>query len=194
MSDRLTAKQEAFVEHYCQLRNATEAARRAGYAGDDNSLAVIGYENLRKPKIQDAIQERFKFLAMKTEEAMARLSSQARGPNFLALQKVVQAYQQGGLAAAMGTIEEMGIGPYIKSIYETRNGLRLDLYDSQRALTTILRGLGAFKDHIKIEDMREEAIGHIRAGELTLDALIEAGFDRGSAEDLFKAAGVPIET
>ena len=48
----LTAKQKLFAEAYVACLNATEAARRAGYKGSDNTLAVTGHDNLRKPKFQ----------------------------------------------------------------------------------------------------------------------------------------------
>jgi phage terminase small subunit len=50
----LTEKQRRFVEAYDG--NATEAARLAGYEGDDATLAQVGYENLRKPEIVQAIR------------------------------------------------------------------------------------------------------------------------------------------
>lgn len=52
----LTAKQKAFVEAYAG--NATEAARLAGYAGNDATLAQVGSENLRKPEVAAAIAAR----------------------------------------------------------------------------------------------------------------------------------------
>ena len=60
MARQLTEKQRRFVEAYMgEARgNATQAARLAGYAGDDNTLRVVGSENLAKPAIRDAIDER----------------------------------------------------------------------------------------------------------------------------------------
>jgi len=54
----LTKKQAAFVSAYLGEAegNATEACRLAGYQGDARSLAVIGFDNLRKPNISDAIR------------------------------------------------------------------------------------------------------------------------------------------
>ena len=54
--EKLTPKQRRFVEAY--KGNATEAARLAGYSGDDNVLGVTGYDLLRNPKIFHAIAER----------------------------------------------------------------------------------------------------------------------------------------
>jgi len=52
----LTPKQQAFVEVYAG--NATDAARKAGYAGSDNVLAQQGRANLRNPHIAKAIAKR----------------------------------------------------------------------------------------------------------------------------------------
>ena len=53
---RLTAKQERFVEEYLVDLNATQAAKRAGYS--ERTATEIGYENLRKPHLQEALKQR----------------------------------------------------------------------------------------------------------------------------------------
>lgn len=55
----LTAKQQKFISAYLGEAegNATEACRRAGYRGTARDLAVIGFDNLRKPNIAQAIQQ-----------------------------------------------------------------------------------------------------------------------------------------
>ncbi len=57
---KLTEKQRRFVEAYMgqAAGNATEAARLAGYKGNDPTLAAVGGQNLRKPSVQEAIQSR----------------------------------------------------------------------------------------------------------------------------------------
>jgi phage terminase small subunit len=52
-SDKLTAKQEAFVQEYIKDMNAAGAARRAGYSGA--SLDSVGSQVLSNPKIQARI-------------------------------------------------------------------------------------------------------------------------------------------
>lgn len=54
---RLTAKQLAFIDAYMGEANgnATEAARLAGYAGDDNALGVRGHLLLRNDKVFEEI-------------------------------------------------------------------------------------------------------------------------------------------
>ena len=53
---KLTVKQQRFVDFYDG--NATDAARKAGYKGNANTLGQVGDENLKKPKIARAIQKR----------------------------------------------------------------------------------------------------------------------------------------
>lgn len=54
--DKLTAKQQKFVDVYAG--NATEAARKAGYDGNEVTLGQVGAENLKKPQIVKAIRDR----------------------------------------------------------------------------------------------------------------------------------------
>lgn len=61
----LTTKQQAFVNAYLKSFNATGAAREAGYKQPEAS----GYENINKPEIKAAINER---LDQIREEGLAR--------------------------------------------------------------------------------------------------------------------------
>lgn len=54
MAGKLSAKQQAWVDYYKQGHTATEAARLAGYKG--NNLNRIGHENLIK--LDNYIQDR----------------------------------------------------------------------------------------------------------------------------------------
>ncbi len=51
---KLTPKQKRFVAEYLVDLNATAAAIRAGYS--KKTAEVIGYENLRKPQIAQAVR------------------------------------------------------------------------------------------------------------------------------------------
>lgn len=55
--EKLTLKQQKFVAEYLKTGNATEAARRAGYKGNDITLGRVGADNLKKTQIQGAINE-----------------------------------------------------------------------------------------------------------------------------------------
>ena len=54
----LTPKQKAFADYYIECGNATEAARKAGYKGNNVTLGTVGAENLKKPQISAYIAER----------------------------------------------------------------------------------------------------------------------------------------
>lgn len=75
----LTGKQALFVEEYLKCWNKTEAARRAGYDGNDVTLGAIGYENFKKPQIEEAIKQRLAEVAMSSDEVLKRLAEHARG-------------------------------------------------------------------------------------------------------------------
>lgn len=76
----LTGKQQAFINAYLSNGfNATEAARAAGYEGNDVTLASVGYENLRKPQIALEVSARFNEAAMSANEVLFRLSEIASG-------------------------------------------------------------------------------------------------------------------
>ena len=73
MRDELTLKQQRFVTAFLETANATESARRAGYKGNDVTLAAVGYENLRKHQIKKMIEDNVK-KALTAEEVLQNLS------------------------------------------------------------------------------------------------------------------------
>ena len=73
MTGLITNKQQKFIDEYLVDFNATQAAIRSGYS--KRTAAVIGWENLRKPEISDAI----KIKVMDADEVLLRLSDIARG-------------------------------------------------------------------------------------------------------------------
>lgn len=76
----LTLKQRLFVQYYCGKArgNGTEAARLAGYAGSDETLGVVGFENIRNPRIKEAINEWFDAQSMHSGEITSELSDIGR--------------------------------------------------------------------------------------------------------------------
>ena len=64
-STKLTLKEQQFVKEYPLDFNASEAAIRAGYS--KKSAGAIGHENLKKPKIQAALQKEIKERQRRTE-------------------------------------------------------------------------------------------------------------------------------
>ena len=62
---KLAPKQQRFVEEYLVDLSATASAKRAGYS--DKTAYSIGWELLRKPEIQDAIQIARNALSVRTQ-------------------------------------------------------------------------------------------------------------------------------
>jgi len=86
----LTNKQAAFVEHYLQSFNATQAAIEAGYS--EKTAYNSGWENLRKREIADVIEKRLDATAMTSNEVLARLAEAARNGDMQALKLLAQAH------------------------------------------------------------------------------------------------------
>ena len=72
----LTAKRRVLIEHYLQCWNGAEAARRAGYTHSGANRMASRILNL--PEAQALIKERIEALSMSADEAIVRLSEQAR--------------------------------------------------------------------------------------------------------------------
>jgi phage terminase small subunit len=72
----LTLRQRRFVEEYCVDFNATQAAIRSGYS--KRTARFIGAENLTKLNIQEAVAERTRALAERTEVSRDWIIRQAR--------------------------------------------------------------------------------------------------------------------
>jgi phage terminase small subunit len=80
MKNELTQKQRLFVEAYIgdAAGNAREAARMAGYSGDDNTLSQRGFELVRIPKIAELIGVRVEAAVMRANEVLGELSAIAK--------------------------------------------------------------------------------------------------------------------
>lgn len=132
----LNKKQQAFVEHYLQTWNAAEAARRAGYA--EKSARQQGSRLMTNADIQDEVQARIKAMQVSTDEALVILARHARGN----IRKFAGKNANGDLAfdfdgktdADWQTIKALEIVP---GEFGTR--VRVEMYDSQAAITQILK-------------------------------------------------------
>lgn len=125
----LTAKQQLFVTEYIKLRNATKAARAAGYSKD--SAHIIGWENLRKPEIAKAIQQHFAEAAMSAGEVLALFAEQARAE--------YAAYFLPDGSVDLAKMIADGKGHLIKSIKETKWGKNIEFHDPVSARETIAK-------------------------------------------------------
>jgi len=127
---KLTEKQKLFVKHYIISLNGVHSARKAGYKGSYATLGVQAHENLKNPKIRKAIDAELSKSIMPLDEALNRLSQQARGLHTQAIQ---------GGKISLDELEEMGLMHLVKSIEPTRHGDKIIFYDAQSALAHIVK-------------------------------------------------------
>jgi phage terminase small subunit len=189
----LTDLQAEFVNQYflCGL-NATEAVVQAGYKVKNRNVAgVIGSENLRKPKIRNAIDERLQENAMSADEVIYRLSEQARGSHIDFWDVSDRGFPKLNLKKA----EERGKMHIVKKIKVSQSehgpSLEIELYDAQSALVQLGRYYKLFTDKVEVTDWQSEAVLSIRSGEVQYAELAEE-FGDDLATQLFRQAGVPI--
>lgn len=145
-SDRkpLTGKMKKWADAYLETLNKTEAARRAGYGGNDADLANIGYQNYRKLEIQAYLKDQLDKMAMSAEEAIARLGDMASSSHADFAEVNLREDLKGHPKAHL-------VKTVITDVYEDKMGkvhhkLRLELYDAQSAILNVLKIHGKFNN------------------------------------------------
>jgi phage terminase small subunit len=136
----LTPKQAKFVEEYLADLNATQAALRAGYS--EKTAYSIGFENLRKPEIQEALTQRRKELQeandLTPEKVIAELEKLAFasmdtytkwGPHGVSLVSSDELPE--GAAAAVAEVSE--------TITDKSHNTRFKLHDKAGSLDKLLK-------------------------------------------------------
>ena len=159
---RLTEKQARFVAEYLVDLNATEAAKRAGYS--EKTAYSIGFENLRKPEIQEAVQvamdarsKRTGITQDKVLQELARIAF-ANGTDFARIvstpfpttvvdkegneQQVMQNVQRVELVDTECVDPDKRAA--IAGIKEGKFGIEVKSYDKVRALELLGQHLGMF--------------------------------------------------
>ena len=132
--ERLTPKQAGFVEHWIGTRyNGTQAARLAGYAGDDNTLAQMARHNLTIPKIQQAIAAKLAGHGGTAELVITELLD-------IALHADVSLFFKG---AELQHDQLERYGRFVKSVHKTKDGWRVEVYSRVEVLKELARILKA---------------------------------------------------
>lgn len=145
----LTAKQQRFVEEYVIDFNATQAAIRAGYSED--SAADIGYENLRKPEIVRAIEEKQSELRDKAALSAEMVIDELRSLAFWNIQTFVD--EQNGVKklaelSLAKTRPVLGIKVRESILPDGTREIATELkfHDKRGALSDLGKHLGIFKE------------------------------------------------
>lgn len=143
-------KRKLFIEAYLDCLNASEAARRAGYAKPMQE----GYRLLRIADIAEAVQAGLKEKGMPADEVLARLAEHARAD----IRELFDFDEQGKMTKL--NLNRAGPLHLIKSITPTAKGLKVELHDAKSALDTLAKIYGLLKDqgtvlNLTPKDLRE---------------------------------------
>lgn len=152
----LTEKQRRFCEEYLIDLNATQAAIRAGYSED--SATEIGYENLRKPHIQEYLKSRQKELQEATGITQKRVLEEYAKVAFVDLRKF---YTVDGVLKSIHDLDDEAAGALAGiEVYEEKTGTedvealgttkKIKTYDKVKALDSLARHLGMFTDKMDL--------------------------------------------
>lgn len=165
----LTAKQLAWANAYLETSNKTEAARRAGYDGNDVTLASIGYENFRKPQIEAYLKQRLSEKAMPADEVLTRLADMARSDiaDFAHVEDWSSLTKLPGKSHVIKKFKRKVTTGKDDTRYEE---IELELYDAQAALVHIGRVHNLFKEthtnlNYDLSKATDEQLQRIAAGD-----------------------------
>mgnify|MGYP001573793965 CR=1 FL=1 len=130
---KLTRKNQVFIEEYLVCWNASEAARQANY----KHPTVQGPRLLGKVVIQERIRERMREMAMTSDETIKRITEQASAN----ISDFVDLIEKGGRLelAGINWEEVKRRGHLVKSITPTQFGIKLELHDAQTALLAMAK-------------------------------------------------------
>ena len=191
----LTVKQQRFVDEYVICLNGTEAARRAGYNGNDTTLAAEASRLIRNAKVSRRVNELLAEFAMPANEVLSQLSDIARSDIADAMDGFggidpIEAKRRGKsqlikrLKTKVTTVTEKD-GTERETV-ETE----IEMHDKLSALQALAK-FHNLTNIVKVEvDFKVEIIALLKEGKVTPDDVItEVGYDL--AQDIFIAAGLP---
>jgi hypothetical protein len=147
-----TKREAAFIELYIRSWKGAASARSVGIS--QKNSGNWAYETLKKPYIQEAINQRLKEIRMGTDEIYARLSEQARAD----LSELLEFYDvpildkdgnhigdRQSIRVKQNAFERFGY--LFKSISPTSGGdFKVELHDAQRALELLGKTYSLFVD------------------------------------------------
>lgn len=184
----LSNKQRAFVAHYVTHWNASAAARAAGYSA--KTAGAIGHENLKKPEIAAAIQQRLDELTMRADEVLVRLTAHARASlaDVLRLPDVETADADARAAWAIDLVKAQQTGAIhaIKTIKHGQYGDTIELHDPLRPLELLGKYHKLFGDdsgilkYLDLSKLSRDQLQRIAAGENPIAVLIDQSAASGT--------------
>ena len=143
----LTDKQKRFCEEYVIDWNGLRSARVAGYKGNDQTLGVVAYENLNKPKVAEYIEN--------IKNNLEQLAGVSALRNLLELRKIAYSnlsnLKNDWISFKdfadltddeKACIQSAEITTLTNELGEKVTGYKIRLYDKLKALETINKQMG----------------------------------------------------
>jgi phage terminase small subunit len=137
VDDGLTYKQRLFVQAYLgeAKGNATAAARIAGYAGNDATLGVTGFDTLRSPKVVAQVRARAR-MVMGEHETLEHLAAVIRK-------------------------DDLDYAQEYRNKHGAVVGVRLDMNAKVKAIETMMRYHGMLVDKVEHSGTIEQQVRQI---------------------------------
>ena len=149
MKKKLTPKQKKFIREYkLNGGNATKAAIKAGYS--KKTAEIIGFENLRKPNIKAALEQKEAELEKKYDISEERIIRELELIGFSDLKNYIDIETDTGAVRSKGFKDMPGDSSRaLESISEDR--IIHESYDGSKIVVNDKR---KFKTHSKIEALK----------------------------------------
>lgn len=159
---RLTEKQKRFVAEYLVDLNATQAAIRAGYSA--KTAEVIGYENLRKPQIADAIDQAMAKRAERTEITQDMVIRELAAIGFAKASDYAQVTASGRVRITpteeLSDVQRRALS----GIKEGKFGIEVSSYDKVKALDLLGKHLGMFSERTTQQEPENDLVEKLLSG------------------------------
>lgn len=145
MAKKLNAKQQSFIDHYVELKNATEAAKRAGYS--KKTAGAKGHDLLKNIEIKAQIDKRLQELSIKTNitaerilEEYARIAFANSGDFFTWTEGAVELVPSDDLTDE----QKAAVAEVSQTVTENGGSIKLKLHDKLKALEALAKHLNLF--------------------------------------------------
>ena len=164
----LTLKQRKFCQAYIGEANGngTEAARIAGYDGDDPSLGQIAYENLRKLEVTSAIAAMRQVAEIKAEVKILSATETLAGITDIANSDIADLFPDNEF---LQEAKLNGVSKRIKTInFDKDTGaiVRVEMYSAQAGLQDMAKFHKLLADRVVITSEETDNLSESAASKL----------------------------
>lgn len=146
--NKLSAKQQRFVEEYCVDFNGTQAAIRAGYSV--NTASMQAARLLSYDKVKTALEEKKIEIAESSKLKASDVIDELRKIAFSDITQVMSFSASKAKIKSSRKLSE-DAKKIVASVSQTQAGLTVKLHDKVKALELLGRYLNIFTDRVEVE-------------------------------------------